>query len=312
MPHVTFIHGISNKPPADELSRIWRGALADNGLDLDAEGVSSSLVYWADLLYPEPLAETDFESTEDLELAGLPDLGMLWALEAEDEEARFVRSLAETIGYEEQAPEDPAVPVEPAPGAQGFERVPLPWFLKRRLMKVFLRDVHHYLFDAEFSPRPGEKHRIQGEIRRRTVDVLTRDAARPGPHVVVAHSLGTVIAYDCLRRVPGSPSVDALLTIGSPLGLDEVQDRLRPEWSRDAGYPSGQVLSGWANVFDRLDPVAGFDPELANDYRRDGQPVIEDIHEANWGSWRHSIVKYFARPRLRDELRRMLQLGTGG
>ena len=29
MPHVTFIHGIANKPPADDLLRIWREALAD-------------------------------------------------------------------------------------------------------------------------------------------------------------------------------------------------------------------------------------------------------------------------------------------
>jgi hypothetical protein len=29
MAHVTFIHGISNKPTADDLIRIWREALAD-------------------------------------------------------------------------------------------------------------------------------------------------------------------------------------------------------------------------------------------------------------------------------------------
>ena len=29
MPHVTFIHGIANKPPPDDLLRIWQEALAD-------------------------------------------------------------------------------------------------------------------------------------------------------------------------------------------------------------------------------------------------------------------------------------------
>jgi hypothetical protein len=43
----------------------------------------------------------------------------------------------------------------PEPEADGsFERVPLPWVIKRRFLKVFLRDVHHYLFDTEHSPRP--------------------------------------------------------------------------------------------------------------------------------------------------------------
>src|SRR5918992_685163 len=40
MAHVTFIHGISNKPPADDLLRIWRETLASAAEDLSAyEGV---------------------------------------------------------------------------------------------------------------------------------------------------------------------------------------------------------------------------------------------------------------------------------
>lgn len=311
MPHVTIIHGISNKPPVDELSRIWRGILADQGLDLDAQGVSSSMVYWADLLYPEPLEEAEYENAEDLELAGLPDVGMRWMVDAEGEEAQFVQELAGSIGYAELASDDPDLTHGPMADSHGFERVPLPWFIKRRLMKVLLRDVHHYLFDTEFSPRPGTTHRIQHDIRARTVDTLQRDAAQPGPHVILAHSMGTVIAYDCLKRVGGCPQVDGLLTIGSPLGLDEVQDRLRPEWSRDRGFPSERVRSRWVNVYDRLDPVAGFDPALHNDYRRDGQPAVEDIHEPNWGSWRHSIGKYLAGRRLREALGQMLKLDDG-
>lgn len=55
MPHVTFIHGIMNKPPADQLLQIWLRSLAGNdGLDLDGEGVTYSMVYWADVLYEKP------------------------------------------------------------------------------------------------------------------------------------------------------------------------------------------------------------------------------------------------------------------
>ena len=72
MPHVTFVHGIGNKPPAEQLSGIWRGALAANGLDLDARRVSSSMVYWADLLNAKPLAESQLEAADDPELATVP------------------------------------------------------------------------------------------------------------------------------------------------------------------------------------------------------------------------------------------------
>jgi|GEM_PF-7024146 len=56
MPHVTFIHGIANKPDQDKLLEIWLHALAadTNPLALGSEGVTSTMVYWADVLYEKP------------------------------------------------------------------------------------------------------------------------------------------------------------------------------------------------------------------------------------------------------------------
>ena len=108
---------------------------------------------------------------------------------------------------------------------------------EEEFMNAYLRDVHHYLFDVEFAP-PGKKPpvRIQQTIRKRFVDAVCHpETSRP--HIVVSHSMGTVIAYDCLRRVDDCATVDGLITIGSPLGLDEVQDKLKPEWSRPTGSP---------------------------------------------------------------------------
>jgi hypothetical protein len=60
------------------------------------------------------------------------------------------------------------------------------------------------------------------------------------------------------------------------------------------------------NVYDRLDLVAAADPELANDYQRGGGRVVVDVHEPNYGRWRHDIAKYFAGARLRAELAGLL------
>jgi hypothetical protein len=298
MPHVTFVHGIGNKPPAEQLSGIWRGALAANGLDLDARGVSSSMVYWADLLNAKPLAESQLEAADDPELAAVPDVGMLWAVRAQGEEALFVERLAHAIGYE-----------DPAARAQVFEAWGPAGWPTQRLMELFLRDVHHYLFDVEFSPRPDETYRIRQEVRKRTIEALSRGSEQSGPHVLVGHSLGTVIGYDCLTRVPDCPGVNGFLTIGSPLGLDVVQDRLLPEWTPRDGFPSARLRGRWVNVYDGLDPVAGFDALLADDFQRDGVVAIDDIEEPNSGGWRHSIVKYLAGPRLSGELQRLLGVG---
>jgi hypothetical protein len=98
------------------------------------------------------------------------------------------------------------------------------------------------------------------------------------------------------------------MTIGSPLGLDEIQDKLTPGWTRDHGFPSECLSGRWINIYDSLDPVAGFDPALANDYKRGSEAVIEDIHEPNWGRWRHNVTKYLRGPQLRAKLREMLEL----
>ena len=172
--------------------------------------------------------------------------------------------------------------------------------------------MHHYLFNERFSPRPGDTYRVRDVIRARLLAALQEGATKPGPHVVVSHSMGTVIAYDCLTRVEGCPSVDAFMTIGSPLGLDDVQDQLIPDGSASGRFPTEngfprKVGGSWVSVYDRLDPVTGFDGNIADDFLQEGREVVRVIQEANWGSWRHNISKYFAGPQLRAAL--VQQLG---
>jgi hypothetical protein len=93
-----------------------------------------------------------------------------------------------------------------------------------------LRQVRRYLRDAQ----------TKAEIDRITA------AAADGCTVLIGHSLGSVVAYEYLRQNPGQP-VKLLLTVGSPLGLRMVRDRLPP------GQPS---IAKWVDVRDPHDPVA--------------------------------------------------------
>ena len=309
MPHVTFVHGICSKPPAAELLHIWRRALVDGSdpLPLGDLGVTSSFVYWADLLYERP--EGDLSACESI-LEDSPEAidaggGAPPPQARNAEEQAFLEGLRAKMTAFSDAELEGAAEVPDVP--QGaLERVPLPWFIKKAFLNAFLRDVHHYLFNVTFAPPGSTPVPIQTTIRRRFVDAL-RAPEVTRPHVVVSHSLGTVIAYDCLKRVADCLAVDGLLTLGSPLGLDEIQDRLRPEWSRDRGFPDA-VESGWANVYDLLDPVCGIDANLADDYRCDAVERVEDVAVENDGAWRHSATKYLRQPALRQTLRRLLQL----
>ena len=312
MPHVTFIHGISNKPPAPDLLRIWRQTLAGAAtpLPLGDLGITSALVYWADLLYDPP--DSDLAAHEGVlenTPAAIDGSGEAPPPQPQTpEEAEFIARLRGTLTGE---PEDEVTAAGPGPALaaaprQGtLERVPLPWFLKQRVMNAFLRDVHHYLFDVEYGPPGRPAVHIQQTIRQRFLEVVCAPPVTR-PHVVVSHSMGTVIAYDCLKRLDRCATIDGLITIGSPLGLDEIQDKLKPEWSRADGFPSRKVTGGWTNLFDRLDPVCGFDPQLASDYGRPGGTAVEDIPVQNEGAWRHSATKYMRQPAFGAALGRML------
>jgi len=56
MTHVTFVHGIGNKPEPRALLDLWRRKLAQGAgaIDLGDAGVESTMVYWTDVLYERP------------------------------------------------------------------------------------------------------------------------------------------------------------------------------------------------------------------------------------------------------------------
>lgn len=221
--HVTFIHGLANKPSPKDLERIWLSALAapidgDPGFDLGAVGVSSSFVYWADLFYDNPIPATAYESAtnraDELQAAIKEDF--------KQEKSVWESTLLMKLMSGKWALED--APVDEI--SVGYERIPIPWFIKERLMEHFAKEAHDYLFNI---------NGIQDTIRDRVCKDLDAIPAET-KHIVVGHSQGTFIAYDVMTAMPDCKQVDGFLTLGSPLGLDEIQDKLT--WSRENGFPS--------------------------------------------------------------------------
>jgi len=87
----------------------------------------------------------------------------------------------------------------------------------------------------------------------------------PTPRVIVAHSLGSVIAYDVLSEPAlAGLQVALLVTLGSPLGIGNIQSKLRDGAGRPNPVPA--QLSAWDNFADRFDPVA-LDATLHDDFR---------------------------------------------
>jgi hypothetical protein len=101
------------------------------------------------------------------------------------------------------------------------------------------------------------------QVRRYLNEPKVRRAARASIEraigsdttVIIAHSLGSVVAYEALCTHPAWP-VHTFVTIGSPLGISNlIFEKLQPSPKRGVGaWPQG--IARWFNIADKGDVVA--------------------------------------------------------
>ncbi|MEV6371485.1 hypothetical protein AB0L86_31840 [Micromonospora musae] len=236
MGRVVLVHGIAQQTMGPEtLVARWLPALRD-GLALAGGSLSSGevkMAFFGDIFRPSgtrnlgepPLTAADVTDPLDQEL-----LLNWWA---------------------EAARVDPGVS-----GPAATTRLRTPFVIQRaldalshsrffadladQLLVGALRQVRRYLTESDIRQR----------VRQRVLDTLTEDT-----RLVVAHSLGSVVAYEALHEV-GTAYPQALITLGSPLGIrGMIFDRLTPAPQAGAGRWPAQLRT-WTNIADRGDVVA--------------------------------------------------------
>jgi hypothetical protein len=126
---------------------------------------------------------------------------------------------------------------------------------------------------------------LRDRATRRAVQERAVQAVHPGTRVMIGHSLGSVVAYECLCAHPEWP-VHTLVTLGSPLGIRNlIFDRLEPGPRNGTGAWPGSVQR-WVNIADQGDIVA-----LVKDLRpRFGEKV--ENHLIHNGATAHAIRPY--------------------
>ena len=282
---IIYVHGIGNKPEASILKCQWDRALF--GADM---GDRTRLAYWVDReRYPAPEEATcaDGERLRPPE-PEWPEIGGASVKAVRDDKAlkpadqRRLDAIAEKMLAASAAPKgDKRAKVLP------FK--PVRAIVTRLITRLFLHDVRDFLFDAE--KRAG----MEDTLRRRI-------AAGGGPFIVIAHSQGSMIAYDLLRSLKREEAdVRLFVTIGSPLGMDEVQDVLK-----DIGpLRVPECVAKWVNVAERLDPVA-LDPELRSEFAANERGVRvedQDVRNPDWQTNPHSSTGYLSTEAVRTAVR---------
>ncbi|MGH3697790.1 MAG: hypothetical protein ACRDRX_28060 [Pseudonocardiaceae bacterium] len=297
---VVYVHGAGNQPPREQLKRRWDDDLF--GRDM---GQRTQMAHYADLLHAQPAAIGADASTPDEALAALAavtgepvaDLGAGSAGDqamAAEEAKMFAgltprgQQLALSLSIH-MATRAASQPPTANQSVTGILPASVRRLLLRQLLQRLIPDADSYLFT-------DKRNAIQDRLRQ-ALDAVS------GPVIVVGHSLGTIIAYDVLSEPRfGGRAVPLLVTLGAPLGYNEIQDVI----TQPLRVPAPVVL--WANFADPLDVVT-LDTTLADDFGA-GTRII-DTQVDNPALNNHDSGGYLRAPQVRSRVNAALPAAAG-
>lgn len=263
---ILFVPGKNPKPRAEEhRALLWRCLLRGVELvdpaaarELVAAPESFSLAQWNSIYYGQVKEmEEDLPWLDKLCYKTGPDAAdVREALSWRNRRARILYTLADFFPV--------IIPLTPDPA-----------------VKSTVRETERY-----FRNEDGIGTRV-----REIVKVPLRQMMQEGARILlIGHSLGAVIAYDALwemthlENYPGK--VDLFLTLGSPLGMRFVQDRVLG-FRNHGGRRFPANIRRWVNIAAHGD-ITALDPEVRDDFlpmlERGLIESIEDRHRGvfNW------------------------------
>ncbi|MES2628497.1 MAG: hypothetical protein V4616_05960 [Bacteroidota bacterium] len=149
-------------------------------------------------------------------------------------------------------------------------------------LRQFTNDVYHYL--------------TNGAIRRRVDEFIKGAISELGDEdcVVVAHSLGTVVAYNVLNTL-STNNVKKFLTLGSPLAVKAIKNKL----STPLKFPSC-IRNGWYNAYDEKDFVSLY--PLTPEYFQIGKEIVNNNKVDNPSDNHHNITGYLCDKEVAKEI----------
>jgi hypothetical protein len=266
MARILVVHGVGHQFGGEH---VFRQAVAPALLDgLALAGISIAetsidTVAYGDLFRPvgtmaaglPPLRESDLDpSTEGAMLT-------LWWEEAARSDNRVMPPGAETRARTPRSLQRALHALSQASFFAGIAERALIWDLKQ---------VHRYFNDEA----------IRNAVTARILAKVEFDT-----RVLVAHSLGSVAAYEAACARPDLP-ITTLVTLGSPLGIPNLMfERLRPAPVAGQGaWPQG--IQRWTNIADTGDVVA-LEKKLASRFGH----RVRDLLVYN-GSHAHDCTRY--------------------
>ena len=305
---IVFVHGIGAKPDVEEARRRWTDALMRGVVRAGHSGVAAMLedgasvevvfAYYGDL-FEAPGAQGGIGAPHDAErdlllrdlLLELVDLQLAEVDPADSpprspgspdvEQLRHARDQLAAGGAAQGAGNLGRQALNAATALLAFG--PLRRTGQWVSAKLLIRDLSQVARYLNRGEPDADGRGIDERIRARV-----REAVDDRPAVIVAHSLGSVVAYECLHDPGAQAPVPLLVTIGSPLALHTVVwPRLRPRPPR-----TPDRVERWLNFWDRDDLIVAR-PRLEECFGANahGVSALSDRVDSD-GLWVHTATKY--------------------
>lgn len=288
------IHGMGNKPPKETLEMWWKASIMEglerinqSGLSLDFE-----LFYWIHYIHPVPLDPAIKDKKNPLYI-----------------DQPYFHALRNSV---EKRPSE-------------FRKKVLD-YLNRQAEKIILNKdftlnyasvndfvIRHFFNDLEiyyndFCVIQDKKCPIKTAICSELADLLKKHHRKK--ILLIAHSMGSIIAYEVLTRYASEVPIDTFVTIGSPLGLPVIKSRIMAEAGTDHAQEIGMktpenVRSNWYNLSDLKDKIA-FNYKLADDFAENTghlQPldrIVTNNYEFMGEKNPHQLYGYLRTPEMAE------------
>ena len=281
---LVFVHGRSQEHrDATALKKEWIDALgvglAKSNLSLPIPETRVRFPFYGDTLFDLSEGRSADEAAKVIVRGDETDAA----------EKRFVLEVLEEIRRQNGITEEQLAQVA---GQQVVERGPLNWPWVRATLQALDRFVPHSSSPTiALFTHDVYVYLTNSGIRQVIEDGISA-AITPGVEtVVVAHSLGTVVTYNLLRREGHDRNwkVPLLVTVGSPLAVTAIRRTLKSF----ATTRTPECVAAWLNAMDSRDVVALYPLDPENFPIDPPNPAIENKTDVqNKTDNRHGITGY--------------------
>lgn len=157
-------------------------------------------------------------------------------------------------------------------------------FVSQKLIHKYFFELEVY-FEGDSDFQSDFNYQVKQEIIRRLSETLNKH--KNNKIMLIAHSMGSIVAFDVLSFVAQQSRVDTLVTMGAPLGAPFVMSRIAAHSKSTYGQIKLQtpeaVQKHWYNFSDIRDKIA-LDYKLADDFAPNskGVKVVDKLVTNNY------------------------------